>query len=219
MSIATDITVSKPSKALNIIYFIFGYVLASALIPLQFDVMEQIIVIIAIGSIFATFLYYIKPVERVLLVVVFLLQKNQQKKGFSLFGDIARLPGTRGTPYLLSSPEVFNSPMIAYEKAKIKGAVFFSIVVLVSGSTLDLIGIPQPLMFLVIFSLPTLIVAIWEVGALWMSINVLVYFYDFLRSGVSIQVVSDLRKAIDRKDWLEAKIMITNYFFIRSCLW
>lgn len=210
MSLVADVSVAKPSKALNIIYLIFGYVVATALLPIRHSVTEQIPIVFAIGSIIATFLFYIKPVDRALALVVYTLAKRQ-RRGYSLFGDL-KTPAAVMTPRHLTSSDVFNSAMIAYEKAKIRGAIFFSIGVVISGRTLDLIGIRPSLIYLIIFSLPTLVVAFWEARALWKKINILTFFYDFMRSGVPPQTCDIIRKAIERKDWVEASIIISNWF-------
>lgn len=165
------------------------------------------------GSIIATSLFYIKPIERALLVIFSIWQKHEG--GGSLFGKLTQKEATM-TPIYLTPRDVFNSPMIAYDKMKINGAIFFSVSILISGRVLDLIGLPQPQLFLILFSLPTLLVACWEGFNLWKKVNVLVFFYDFLRSREPIKITDTLREAIKQEDWLEASIIITNRYSLRA---
>jgi hypothetical protein len=214
LSILTEVSVSKPSKALNIVYLIFGYVVASTILPVRYDTLEHVSIIITVGSIIGTFLFYIKPIERVLFVIFTMWQK-QISGGGSLFGDLKQVEATM-TPIYLTAGDVFNSPMIAYDKMKINGAIFFSVSILASGSALNLIGLPQPQIYFVLLSLPTFIVACWEGHVLWKKVNVLLFFYDFMRSREPSEVTNALKKAVEGEDWLEASIIITNRYSLRA---
>jgi hypothetical protein len=120
------------------------------------------------------------------------------------------------TPIYLTAGDVFNSPKITYDKMKINGAVFFSISIFASGRALELIGLPQPQIYLVLLSLPTVIIAFWEGHILWKKMNVLLFFYDFMRSREPSEVTNALEKAIEGDDWLEASIIITNRYSLRA---
>ena len=214
LSVFTDITVSKPSKALNIVYLIFGYVAASAIFPFGFSSTEQISIIIVVGSIIATFLYYTKPVEVVLYCLFLFLR--ERKSGWTIFREYKKEP-------LLSSSEfktgIFNSRFIAFEKAKITGAVFFAISLIISGRVLNVLEIPNLTYFLGLLSGPLWIVAVWEGYSLWEKIRTIAFFYDFLHEGqVAVDVLNNLRKAIEQKDWLEAKLIISNRFRLGTSL-
>ena len=170
----SDVVVSKPNKALNITFLIFGYVLASYIvssIELVFE--QQVPAVIVAGGVFSSFLYYIKPVDR--LIILFLYIRSYE------------------------SPLVFSSPLLAEERAKINGAVFFSLSLLLASRLLSLINLYVPFQILIALSIVMIAVALWES---WVAIRLrMPIVISYLRLQQRGEISEELAKAVENKNW------------------
>lgn len=208
MSVFADVEVSRPPKALNIVYILFGYAVASVLLPRNADALTQVATTVLVGGILSTFFFYLKPVERTLFVFFVFMKRWEIRHGATWFND-KRFPDVTNSLTLLR--EVYNSPVIAFEKMSVTGAVFFSMSIMISGKGLDYVGLPQPFFVLLVASFPTLAIAIWESYTLWGRMHVLAAFYTFVHEGeLESPFMSSLKKAIDGKDWFEARLIISS---------
>jgi len=194
----SDVIVGKPSKALNLVYVIFGYFLASFIIsPLELSFEQKLSLVVIAGGIFGTFLFYIKPVERFILLLLVLSRTNKM--------EFYSEPGRK---IVYKKTILFNSPMLAEERARINGAFFFSVSILLSGRLLELISLYIPFEVLAIISALMMFIAVWEgFDLVKEKIPALRWYYFFSYSGRPF--TEDLRNSIERKDWIEVHEIIS----------
>lgn len=200
----SEVFVDKPSWTLNLVYMIFGYFLASSIISTSSELsFDQNLVIIALsGGIFGTFLFYAKPVERVLLFLLILREGGT---------EMTSLGGSTGSEFTLSTRESFSSPLLAEEKAKINGAFFFSLSILLSDPLLERANIHQPFIILLVFASIMMIIAIWEgITLVRDKLPSVTAYYNFCRFGRT--GVEELRRAIKGKDWPRARGIMARSF-------
>lgn len=180
---AATALIEKPSKALNLTYVIFGYVLASILLPPDLSVQEQLVTVITVGGLFGTFLFLVKPIDRLLVLILAI------KKDYSL------------------SPSA--SPLVAEDKMKMNAAVFFSLSVLLSEPLLSRVNLSFPLHIHILGAIPTLVVAVWE--ALMLVLNkarIIEAYYRSVRAGQN-EIAIEISRAIEGRDWEKANSIIT----------
>lgn len=171
----SDVIVGKPNKALNVVFLIFGYVLASYIISsIELVFEQQVPAVIVAGGVFSTFLYYVKPVDR--LIKFYLLIRRRR-----------------------FSAAYFGSPLLAEERAKINGAVFFSLSLLLASRLLSLINLYVPFELLLGLSVLMMIVALWETAHVIMKlIPIIRDYYVAHESGL---ITDRIVKAVENKNW------------------
>lgn len=201
----SDVILDKPKKAANIVFLIFGYILASYIVsPIDLVFEQKIPAVIVAGGVFSVFLFYLKPVE--LLIKAILAGRNYfRAKNIDGFEAI----NTENLPMMyhllnhdIIPPKLLNSFVVADEMAKINGAVFFSISLLLASRLLTLINLYVPFEILVILAALILVIAFWEGRSLIdFKLPILNFYYRLHRIG---EPSIELNKAVNNKEWLLA---------------
>jgi len=203
-----NISINKPSKALNFTFAIFGYVLAAYFVTSTSLAFEQkLSATLALGGILGISLFYIKPIER-FVILLFLLSGKNIIIAEALKGGV---PG-----FVYKKSAILFSPLLAEERARINGAFFFSISLLLSGKLLEVIGFTLHGIILLLLSVPTFLIAISEGYHLATTkIETLAYYYYFTRLG---RPIKEIENAIKRTDWILASDLVINERYQTSIL-
>jgi len=199
-----EVVLEKPSRILNFTFVVFGYVLSSYLIsPLDIIFEQKISSVLILGAALGTFLYYLNPVERG--IAFYLLIRGFDKMTFeSEFGALN-----------YSRTEALNSPLLKEELAKITGAVFLFVSLLLSGNLLLLVNISLPLWILIALALPILSIAVWETRVLLREkMDYILWYYYFVI--FERPFASEILKAIEAKDWIGAHNIVNRILMKRS---
>lgn len=192
---------TKPSKLFNLVYFLFGYILASAFVPsVGFDAQGLLVIGIVAGAI-GTFLFYARPIERVLLLALLLWNK----------GDRFSWPqgGLSGT---------FGSVLLQNAKEKILGGGYFflSLQLLVFSGRLSTHAPKWLEAILLAFSAVPLIVAYYEASGFPLKLHILATYYRSLGGNEDAELATSLSDALRRRDWLAARNIVVQSSFLAS---
>lgn len=192
----SEVIVSKPSKSLNLIYVTFGYVLASYIVsPLNLIFEQKLSSAIIVGGVFGAFLFYSKPIDRLIKLLLRVSSK-----------DIVSIKSGSGQTIAHRKSDLLSSPVMAQERARINGAFFFSLSILLSDRLLRLINIYLPFEVLAFFAILMMIIAIWEVHVVVnVKLDILPWYYIYSRLG---EMTNELRDAINIGDWTLAHDII-----------
>ncbi len=222
----SDVILGKPNKATSMVFLIFGYVLASYIVsPIDLVFEQKIPAVIIAGGVFSAFLFYIKPVDR--LMKTFLAVRNYYRKKTLNSKKIELIDSEN--PMAIEqhlfhndviTTKLLDSPLVAEEMAKINGAVFFSASLLLASRLLDLIDLYVPFELLVLLAVVMLVVAVWEgLSLVGFKLPILNFYYRVNRIG---EPSIELSKAINNKEWLLARnlmmFLLDNKLALRSKL-
>jgi len=189
-----EVLIEKPSKIHNLSYLLLGYYLSSLItygLNLSFE--QKIAFVTAFGSFVGTLVYYIKPIERC-IVLYFKLKKENMTYPSEPFDEF-RIPVFRS--------EVLFSPFLQDERTKINGTFFIDIGILTSNKLLESVGLLHLYWYLQIFTVALVCIGIWEIYTLIKrKMPVLVFFYNYYNISKSIP---ELMKALKTKDWIQAE--------------
>ena len=200
-----EVVLEKSSRILNITFVVFGYVLASYLIsPLDLLFEQKLSSLLILGGVLGTFLYYLYPIERIL--ALYLRIRKFDKIVFSSSADKS---------FAYDKTEILSSPLLREDIAKITGAFFFSISLLLSERLLNIVQINLPLWTLVFSALVILAIGIWETRVfLRQKMDYVMYYLYFSR--FERPVASELLDAIEKKDWPGAHNIINRSLYMGS---
>ena len=206
-SLITDMAVNKPSKALNLVYLVFGYFLASFFtFPTEFSFEQKLAVALIAGGIISSFLYFTKPVETILKLILHFLKR-----------DRIVVYKSAGHEVEIKRSQVISSPLLAEERAKINSLVFFFFSLALSSVLLNRFGITVQTELILGLSAAFMIigiVALWEIYIfVKLKARMVAWYY------LSYKLERDFREArnaIEKKDWREAEALINRDLWTKS---
>jgi hypothetical protein len=190
---------SKPSRAHNFAYVIFGYALAYTLIQrAAVESTTDFLLLIAIaGGFIGTFLFFTKPEEK-LLLLLFYLRTNTR----------------------ISVMIVFSSAYLTEIKGKITSYTYFFLTCMILAYNRTALGglvnASFPLLYVVLGAATVvLLMSVREIIRLPRKMRVLQSYYGALTANRTDtyqerrfrEILTDLRYALDRGDWTEAGIL------------
>lgn len=189
-TIVSGIT-SRPSRIHNLVYVIFGYVVASAVVPTTQveNLSDYLLLVSLVGGFIGTFLFYIKPVESILSLVA------------------------SRREYI--SQTVLTSPFLIETKGKIISGIYFFMLchITVWNPNLSNLIWENLLLpaFLITISLIVLYVSRREVSLLYLRVFSVEYYYrlvsrkpDHMTEAKRNLVLGQLKAALERGDWIES---------------
>jgi hypothetical protein len=199
--IGSEYEFDKPSRLINISYYFFGFALASVIIQataLSFN--EKLSFILILGSAVGTFVYYVKPVERVMSVYLWIRDLNMVNFGKSFSATNKELKFDRRT--------LLGSPLLKEDLALVTGAYLFAVSIIFSIWLQGLVNLSIPAWIFVAISLVMWVVAIWETRLfLRQKVDCVLYYQYFKR--FERPAAKEILDAIVNKDWVGALNIIS----------
>lgn len=184
-TIVSDI-MARPSRMHNLAYLLFGYAIASTVISVtQTESLSDYILLIGItGGFVGTFMFYIKPIEKLLLIIL------------RLRLNLKKIP--------------FDSPFLIETKGKIIGGIYFSLIcfIIISNPNLRKLILENPWLpaFLAMACSIIFCISLYEALKLPKKIEIVNYYYNHITDEISV-VIALLKGALERGDWIEANAM------------
>jgi hypothetical protein len=205
MSSVVAETFSQPSKAYTLSYILFSYAVIFSLISLESsgnDAIAYFIIVAIVGGFFGTFLFLLKPIEKIMFYYFNWRYKN---KFYSLGW-------------------AFYSPYLTEAKGQVIGGLFFSLTCFMAlvNSNFNMLTKENTFIIqigLIIMGSIICISSLRKFNRLKRKIQVLSLYYkevgepDSARDSNTIYptLIEDLRHALNRKDWDEAYIIEKKY--------
>ena len=187
MSTIISSMISRPSRIHNVAYILFGFAIASAVVPISeiANLSDYLLIIAIIGGFVGTLLFYIKPVEGIQLLILRIFLKLEKTYG--------------------------DSPFLTETKGKIIAGsyFFFACLITMFNSNLQGIIVKGPLWlsyFIPLAGIIVFVMSIYEAFKLPQKVMILNHYYSFAGDRLT-PLMSQLKGALERRDWIEAELL------------
>jgi hypothetical protein len=186
----------------NLSYILFGYYFVTLLSYQQnLTVEEQSMIIILFGSFLGTFIYYVKPIER---IISFYLRRGKNNKI-----DYDENPDYT---FYVYKTQVLYSPYLQDERVIINGAFFLGLGLLISNGVLSKYSLGNLYLVSVAFAITLFTVGLLEIHDLLdRKLGTLMFFYGFYNRSKRIE---ELRASLNAKDWIQADRIVADQSYL-----
>lgn len=141
-------------------------------------------------------------------------QDRSNPKAYNeLHGELER--ESRQVRIIYKKSEVLNSPLLAEERARVVGASFFTISILLSAPLLNALGLQIPFVYILAAAILMSVIALHEAYSTAKKLVWVVWYYVSARFAI---VSKELTEALSIRDWEMAQQVLQKQFAAGSIL-